>query len=565
MEATGIKCLDHMFYRSKNTCGRMVEKLIDVKSLLGLPEELEIVGGDVTDKVITIIAASTQATPCCPLCGTSATRQHSSYSRHPMDVPCAQKCVRLILQVRKFFCDVRTCPRKIFTERLTPFIQPWARVTTRLFQEVEHIGLATSGMLGTRLGERLGIRTSWMTIIRRIMVRPAELTEQISEVGIDDFSFRRGRKFGTILVNMQSHQVVDLLPDRKAETAAAWLAAHPEIDLVSRDRGADYAAAARMGAPQAIQVADRFHIMKNLVEAVEVELARYWPEVQRARRGEQTPDEVIERPLPSVEDWRPPPEPSSKKAQETRRAERLDSYQQMQALHKKGMTAKQIAQQVGKSVRTIQRWLANGNIPEDKRRKKRSSFDKYAPYVLARWKEGQRNGQHLWEEIKGQGYKGSTRMLYRFLEALRSEQVEMTNRPDPSKKSLSARDAVWLFVRDPEDLDDNESSALEEVLQASTRANTLYQLAQEFRQMLHKREGKKLESWLIKAKESQIEELMSFVIGIERDKAAVVAGLTLPQNNGLVEGKVNKLKLIKRMMFGRAAFPLLRQRVIHAL
>ena len=186
-----------------------MEKLIEVKALLGLPEELEVIDGEVTEKVITLPAVSTQIAPCCPLCGTSASRIHSSYSRRLADVPCAQKCVRLILGVRKFFCDLRRCPRKIFTERLSPFIRPWARVTTRLFQEVENIGLATSGMLGTRLGVRLGIRTSWMTIIRRMMARSPAPVEQVVQLGIDDFSFRRGRKFGPILVDLQSRNSID--------------------------------------------------------------------------------------------------------------------------------------------------------------------------------------------------------------------------------------------------------------------------------------------------------------------------------------------------------------------
>ena len=147
-------------------------------------------------------------------------------------------------------------------------------MTTRLHQMVQVIGLATGGMLGARVTERLGIQTCWMTIIRRIMALPTAPVEEVSELGIDDFSFRRGRKFGTILVDMQSHQVIDLLPDRKKETAAAWMRAHPEIDLVSRDRGGDYAAGAREGAPQATQIADRFHMSQNLVEAVELTLAR---------------------------------------------------------------------------------------------------------------------------------------------------------------------------------------------------------------------------------------------------------------------------------------------------
>ena len=540
-----------------------------MKSFFDLPEELEVVSSDVAEKVITLTAVSTQTAPCCPLCGTSASRIHSQYTRQLTDMPCAGQRVRLILHVRKFFCDETTCARKIFTERLAPFIQPWARVTTRLFQAVETIGLATSGMLGMRLGDRLGIRTSWMTIIRRMMALPSSPVELVAEVGIDDFSFRRGRKFGTILVNMQSHQVVDLLPDRKAETAAAWMKAHPEIDLVSRDRGTDYATAATQGAPQAIQCADRFHIMKNLTEAGEKALTRCWPEVRRAQRSEQrTQEDAVNSLLPQVADWRPPPTPASEKAQEIRRAKRMDCYQEILELREKGMSVPKIAQEVGKGVRTIHRWLANGNIPQGQHhRKKRSSFDAYAPYVLERWKNGYRNGQRLSQEIKSQGYQGSTRQLYHFLKALRSEQVSLQSdaEPDPAQKQVSAREAVWLFVRDPADLDDDEREALTAISQASPTAQTLYQLIQEFRHLLHQREGEKLDGWLSKVKECQIEELLGFASGVQKDKAAVVAGLTLPQNNGLVEGKVNKLKLIKRMMFGRAEFPLLRQRVLHAL
>lgn len=181
-----------------------------MKSFFDLPEELEVVSSEVAEKGITLTVVSRQAAPCCPLCGTSACRIHSHYSRQLTDLPCAGQRVRLILQVRKFFCDVTNCARKIFTERLAPFIQPWARVTTRLSQAVENIGLATSGMLGARLGARLGMSTSWMTLIRRMMARPCASVKQVVQLGIDDFSFRRGRTFGTLLVDLQSHTIIDL-------------------------------------------------------------------------------------------------------------------------------------------------------------------------------------------------------------------------------------------------------------------------------------------------------------------------------------------------------------------
>jgi transposase len=309
--------------------------------------------------------------------------------------------------------------------------------------------------------------------------------------------------------------------------------------------------------------------MKNLVEAVEKVLTKCWSEIRQVERDEQRAMTDVENShLPEVADWRPPPTKASAKAQEVRRAERIDCYQQILELREKGMSVPQIAQQVGKGVRTIHRWLANGDVPGGRhRRKQYSRFEKYAPYVLERWKQGYRNGQRLWEEIKSQGYEGSTRQRYLFLTALRTEQVELPSAfsPNPAKKKLSASEAIWLFVYDPADLDDDEQEARASISQASPTAQTLYQLVQAFRQLLHQREGEKLDDWLSQAKESQIEELLRFVSGIEKDKAAVVAGLTLPQNNGLVEGKVNKLKLIKRMMFARAEFPLLRQRVLHAL
>jgi transposase len=187
--------------------------------------------------------------------------------------------------------------------------------------------------------------------------------------------------------------------------------------------------------------------------------------------------------------------------------------------------------------------------------------------VLKRWEAGCENGSQLWREIKDQGYQGSAQTVYRFLISLRKKQriIWKPEVPHAPLQDFSANDAVWLFARDSTDLDETEQETLRMICQASEVARMTYQFVQEFRHMLHHREGEKLDDWLANVTKSQIRELQSFVLGVERDKGAVVAGLTLPQNNGMVEGNVNKLKLIKRMMYGRAEFPLLRQRVLHAL
>ena len=229
--------------------------------LFALPSGIELTACSHQEGVLCVSLLSTQSSSPCPLCGTAATRIHSHYQRRLTDLPSTGQPVRFQLEVRKFFCDESTCPRKIFTERLAPFVTPRARVTARLFQLVQIIGLATGGRLGVRVTDRMGIQTSRFTILRRIMALPTEPVGHVTHIGIDDFSFRRGRKFGTIVVDLQTHKVLDVLPDRTTDTSAAWMAAHPEIELVSRDRGGDYAAAARKAVPAATQTADRFHLL----------------------------------------------------------------------------------------------------------------------------------------------------------------------------------------------------------------------------------------------------------------------------------------------------------------
>jgi transposase len=229
----------------------------------------------ITENGLVIAVVATHPTSCCPLCSDLSSSIQSHYRRALRDVPCAGRSVQLFLTVRKFYCRNPLCQRKIFTERLPAFVEPWARVTIRYCQQITSIGLATCGKGGARLAARLGIQTTRQTILRRIMDLPDLRLGSILFLGIDDFSFRRGLRFGTILVNLESRRVVDLLPDRKADSSATWMRKHPDLMAVSRDRGGEYASAATAGAPQAIQCADRFHLLKNLGEALEDLLARH--------------------------------------------------------------------------------------------------------------------------------------------------------------------------------------------------------------------------------------------------------------------------------------------------
>ena len=322
-------------------------------SLLSLPEgmlidQIQIIK---TGLVLTVIA--THPASCCPLCSEVSSSLHSHYQRTLSDVPCAGRQVQLCLTVRRFYCRNLLCERKVFTERIPQFVEPWARMTIRLCEALQSIGLATCGKGGARLAARLGMATSRNTVLRRIMELPDTSPGSVVHLGIDDFAFRRGYRFGTILVNLESHRVVDLLPDRLAETAAEWMRQHPDLAVISRDRGGEYASAAREGAPQAMQCADRFHIVKNLTEAVQVLLARCQAEILAEKKlGESCQDEQ-NRSIISIEEWRPPEPAHVEKVRLARRAGRHARYQQVVELDKQGMATKEIAGRLGLSDRTV--------------------------------------------------------------------------------------------------------------------------------------------------------------------------------------------------------------------
>jgi transposase/predicted transcriptional regulator len=450
--------------------------MMEVKPVLALPEGFHFVGLEKCADVLTVILVSTQISPCCPLCGSTARRVHSSYTRHIADLPCAGQSIHLLVQVRKYFCEESTCPRKIFAERLAPFVDPFARVTKRLCQIVQIIGLATGGRLGVRVTDRLGIQTSRQTILRRIMALPTESVGHVPQIGIDDFAFRRGRKFGTIIVDLQTHKVLDVLPDRTADTSAAWMATHPEIELVSRDRGGDYAAAARKAAPHATQTADRFHLLKNLGEALEGVLARHLA----ARRKRQI---ETARPSPQPSQTGEPPNiiPKSVALSQAKREQRLAQYQHVVALREQGFSQTAIAGQVGISHSTVSRWLSHGTFPEQRPRPRSASVDPYLPQLVERWKEGLHTVAELHRELVAEGYSYRYNSVYRRLvRSVPEGQKKQETAEQPPQPPVLARQAMFLFLRRPEELEAGEQETLTLLRSLHVEVDQAYELVQQF-------------------------------------------------------------------------------------
>jgi transposase len=537
--------------------------MMEGESLLALPEGMQIDQIQITENGLIIAVVATSPASCCPLCSELSLSIHSHYRRILRDVPCAGRRVQLVLTMRKFYCRNPLCERKVFTERLPAFVEPWARMTIRYCEQITSIGLATCGKGGTRLAARLGIQTTRQTILRRIMDLPDSSAGVILFLGIDDFSFRRGCRFGTLLVNLESRRVVDLLPDREVETSAAWMRQQLDLMVVSRDRGGTYASAAAQGAPQATQCADRFHLLKNLGETIEDLLARH---LSAARKHQV--EVALEEQAPS---WR-----ETRKARRVQTSEALPSvyqqdrmarYQQMIKLREQGMTQQAIAQQIGISIQTVQRWLAAGTFPQSTRHQYVSQLDPYLPYLIQRWAQGCHNMAQLFQELVAQGYQGS----YASVRDNIVRRLPFDGRKTPpgtsSKISLlpSPRQATFLFLRSPEKLRVQEQEMLVKLRQINSEVDLAYDLVQQFAHMLRERSGELLDEWLAQVQRSKLPELQSFAAGVEKDKDAVRAGLTWWINNGVVEGHVTKLKLIKRQGYGRAGFPLLRKRVLHAV
>src|SRR5215469_768328 len=328
-----------------------------LSSLLHLPAGITIASVHPSATELVICIACHRTSMPCPQCHQPAARIHGRDLRMVADLPCAGRNVILALTVGKFVCTTPTCSRRIFTERLKGLVEPYARMTSRLISLVQALGLAAGGQMGTRLAERLGIVSTPSSLLRHLMQLPPPLAGAVRVLGVDDWSWKKGRRFGTILVDLERHKIIDLLPDRERETFARWLREHPTVDLISRDRGTDYAAAAREAAPQARQIADRFHLVRNLADVLEQVLARCRAEI-RQRQQELFPElpAAPARPLPHPKTWKQQPPQQMDRKYQAHRSESEDRFRQIMELRARGLFFSEIAKRVSMGERSVRQW-----------------------------------------------------------------------------------------------------------------------------------------------------------------------------------------------------------------
>ena len=520
-------------------------------------QDLQIAQVTITDEM-TFTLRATSPTASCPDCGTISTRIQSRYSRTLHDLPRSGRPVHLVLHVRRFRCQKNTCGRKIFAEQFPTLTRPHAQRSIRLQEALHQIGLALGGQAGTRLGAELGISGSRDTILR--LVRATELPSMVmpKKVGVDDWAWKRGHRYGTLVCDLERGIPIDVLPDRSVETVTAWFQHHPDIELISRDRASEYALAASKGAPQAVQVADRWHVLKNLREALEILLTHHLTTYQKKKTQAMTTE-----PGSGIPEKQPIRSSQQAHIQQIHREERQAKYEQVLALLKQGMTHRAIADQVGIGLTTIQNWLLAGTFPERKPREQASQLDPYRSYVEKRWSEGYHNLMGIYRELQAQGYRGSyENVRAQFVNTSPRHRSKQAAKSPHTRVFPAKRLAAFLFLRRPEDLTVEEQESVSKLRQLDPEIDQAYLFVQQFLQMMRTRTGEKLDAWLLAVGSSSLVDLHAFVNSISTDKAAVQAGLTREESNGPTEGHITRLKLIKRSMYGRAKFDLLRIRVL---
>ncbi|GAA5512400.1 ISL3 family transposase ISMno5 [Deinococcus carri] len=532
------------------------------------PETWQVLDSQVEGARLILLVQDQRSAAACPSCQQHSSHVHSHYVRHPHDTALGQRGVTLLLRTRRFRCLNPDCPHTTFAETWLGWLEPRAQRTCRLAEKQGRVALSLGGEAGHRLLAKLCEPTSADTLLRLVRRTPLPPAETPTVLGVDDFALRRRKTYGTLLIDLERHHVVDLLPDRQGDTLAAWLKAHPGVKIICRDRAGEYARGAASGAPEAQQIADRFHLIGNVRDAVEI-----WLRQQRAHltsRLEPAQSERVDVQLPPS----PPERPSTtrKRLELTvaKRQQRQARYEQAVKLREQGQSYRAIARQVGVARSTVTEWLQHEG--ELTRKTPPSSITPYAGYIRGRMAEPEWNVTRIFHEVVEQGYRGAFSGVSSYVLWLKEghEPPSIADQKGtglPQEKRLSPVQVAWLFTMRSDQRSETETRRLQAVLDQVPRGQEIYQLVQDLLGWLREapRSGASLlTSWIEKAQATGLPDLQRLARSFQNDFSAICGAIESPWSNGQTEGQVNRLKMIKRQMFGRAKFDLLRQRVLLA-
>jgi transposase len=544
--------------------------------LLPIHSGLEIEKIAITPETSSLEVRTTAGTACCPQCGQSSGRVHSRYQRKLADLPWQGRIVTIRLQARRFFCATTTCAQQIFVERIPQAAKVYARSTIRLSQAHGQIGLALGGEAGARLATHLAMPTSPDTLLRRTKQSPLPTAPLPRIVGIDEWAWRKGQRYGTIVVDLERGRVFDLLPDHERKTLQSWLKQHPQVELVSRDRSGTIAQAVAAAAPQAKQVADRWHLLKNLRDCVERVFQRTYGSIKAVLAPSQpvVPEAKPVSPGDTVYPVKSAWLSRREQKRQTRRAYRVERFEEVRQLHRDGHPILRIAKIMGMGRETVRRYVRSERCPDwnpggrfNSGRTFPVRLDGFRQSVDRLLHEGCRNAAAIHRALLAEGQSVSYYAVRRFVRhrLLSLGVPRPADRERHAQPNLpSARTLAFSLLRKAESREAEEQNQLQAIKGASLELKAAMELTDEFAAMTRKTLAQPLPLWLEKAEQSCCQEIRGFARSLRRDEAAVAAALHERWSNGPVEGAINRLKSLKRQMYGRAGFELLRARVLNA-
>ena len=484
------------------------------------------------------------------------------------DTPIGLQSVWLEIQVRRFRCRNEQCKQKTFAEQYPDLVGCRRRHTHRLMANLAQIGLATGGEAGVRLARKLAMHTSPATMIRlvRQLDTPVKMTPRI--IGIDDWAFRKGRTYGTIIVDHELGKPIDLLPSSAGDVVKEWLEKHPSIEVVTRDRSGEYRNAITQALPEATQIADRWHLLKNMGETIERHVSKRYKSLSRSMAKWAKEDEVELDTENGEKRRRYAPGPEREAIHTARTEARQDLYDAVKARRAQGAYTTDIAREFNLSRTIVSRWVNSESLPSDNRGrfKQKCLIDEYEAYLRERLAEGCTNQSQLWREICEQGFTGNRELVSKWIRENGMSPHANSTDPATQKDAIAVprpKALTWLLIRKKDELNEDEQYLLKLLLQ-DTKIAELRQLAHKFMHMIRNQADSELDSWLEKCCQSAVKELRNFALSLKRDEAAVYEGIRQSWSNGPTEGHVNRLKFLKRQMYGRANFDLLRLKVLLA-
>ncbi|MGP4102440.1 ISL3 family transposase [Nonomuraea sp. KM90] len=493
----------------------------------------------------------------CPRCGAVSGRVHGRYVRRLADASVGGVRAVLALVVRRFKCVNAECGTVTFAEQVAGLTSPHARYTPLLRGMLASISVSLAARPGARLAGKLGLPVAKDTLLRMVRALPELPVGLVRVVAVDDFALRKRDHYGTIIVDLETRRPIDVLRGREAGPLAEWLSRHPEIEFLCRDRARAYAEAASIGAPQARQVADRWHLLHNLAEAVEKTVSTHYGCIKSAYADLPRDEQEPQTPAATMPDQHLDVRGRDRKLV----ARTTERYRAVQDLVAQGRSLKRISRDLNLDYYSVRRYARASSLDEllAKAVHRVSLLDDYKPYLFQRVTDGCGNALQLFREIHAQGYRGSSSTVGLYVRLLKQGAV-----PAPAARAVPRpRKATKWIMTNPDNLHPDDLLDLKQIRAAGPELDAAVSHVRAFATMNRHLRGDRLPAWIHDVQQDDLPALRQFADGLRYDQDAVTAGLSVHWSSGQAEGHNCRVKLIKRQGYGRANFDLLRQRILH--